>query len=273
MKRQKLATSTDRQDQNNSAERYLASVRKILDQISLEQIGQAAEVLAGALRNNEIIHVFGAGHSSLLAQEVFFRAGGLVAVSPILSARLGFEGGVLESTDFERRAESADVLIGDGDFHRGDAGIVISNSGRNALPVEIALRMKAAGMKVIALTNVAQSRQSNSHHSSGKRLFEVADVVLDNRCPPGDAAVTIEGISAALGAVSTIAGAALLHTTFLETAERLAREGSPPDAFVSVNLGSRSTEELKKLMAPYQQRIRYYRAGGGGDRSSILPTS
>jgi uncharacterized phosphosugar-binding protein len=249
----------------DSAERYLASVRKILDEISFEQIGQAAEVVAAALRSKGIIHVFGAGHSSLLAQEVFFRAGGLLAVNPILELRLGFQAGVLESTEFERQAASADLLIRDGDFHGSDAGVVISNSGRNALPVEIALRMKAAGMKVISLTNLVQSRQSKSHHPSGKRLFEVADVVLDNHCPPGDAATTIEGMVAALGAVSTIAGAALLHATFLKAAESLARGGSPPDAFVSVNLGSGSTDDLKQLIAPYQKRIRYYRPNGGAD--------
>src|SRR5690348_16522897 len=112
----------------NSADRYLASVRKVLDEINLEQIGQAAEVIAAALRSDGIIQVFGAGHSSLLAQEIFFRAGGLVAVNPVLSRRLSFEGGVVESTEFERRAESADALVGGADFHREDAGIVISNS-------------------------------------------------------------------------------------------------------------------------------------------------
>lgn len=249
----------------NSAERYLASVRKILDEINLEQIGQAAEVIAAALRNKGIIQVFGAGHSSLLAQEIFFRAGGLVAVNPLLSSSLSFEGGVVESTEFERHAESAEALIRAADFHRHDAGIVISNSGRNALPVEIALRMKAAGMKVIVLTNLAQSRQSNSHHSSGKRLFEIADVVLDNHCPPGDASVSIKGISEALGAVSTIAGAALLHAGLLQAAELLSQEGTPPDTFVSVNLGSGSTDVLKKLIAPYQQRIRHYRPKGGSN--------
>lgn len=249
----------------DSAERYLASARKVLDEIDLGQIGQAAEVIAAALRSNGIIQVFGAGHSSLLAQEIFFRAGGLVAVNPTLSPWLSFEGGVVESTEFERRAESADVLIRAADLHRDDAGIVISNSGRNALPVEIAFRMKSAGMKVIALTNLVQSRQSNSHHSSGKRLFEIADVVLDNHCPPGDAAVNVEGISAALGAVSTIAGAALLHATLLKAAELLSREGTPPDAFVSVNLENGSTDGLRTLIAPYRQRIRYYRPKGGAD--------
>ena len=249
----------------DSSERYLAAVRRVLDEISLERIGQAADLLATALRSSGIIHIFGAGHSSLLAQEVFFRAGGLVAVNPILNQQLGFQCGVLESTEFERRAESADVLIRSESFRSNDSGIVISNSGRNALPVEIAIRMKSAGMTVIALTNLAQSRQSKSHHASGKRLFEIADVILDNHCPPGDAAVMIEGISAALGAVSTIAGAALLHATFLKAAESLAREGKPPDAFVSVNLGSGSMDLLKKLIAPYQQRIRYYRPSCSAD--------
>jgi len=249
----------------DSAQRYLASVRKILDEIDLEQIGQAADMIAAALRSNGIIHVFGAGHSSLLAQEIFFRAGGLVAVNPMLSSLMSFEGGVVESTEFERRAESAEALTRAAGFRPADAGIVISNSGRNALPVEIALHMKAAGMKVIAVTNLLQSRQANSHHSSGKRLFEIADVVLDNHCPLGDAAVTIKGMSAALGAVSTIAGAALLHASLLNAAELLSREGTPPGAFVSVNLGSGSTDALKKLISPYQQRIRYYRPKGGAN--------
>src|SRR5437016_11079379 len=121
----------------DSAERYLASVRRALDDICFEQVEQAAGVIAEALRNDGIIHIFGAGHSSLLAQEVFFRAGGLVAVNPILNQRLGFQCGALESTEFERRAESADVLIRPGSFRSNDSGIVISNSGRNALPVEI----------------------------------------------------------------------------------------------------------------------------------------
>ncbi len=167
---------------------YLASARHVLEEISLEQIREAAELLAAALRSKGIIHVFGSGHSSMLAQEVFFRAGGLVPVSPILNARLGFACGVLESTEFERRVESADLLMRNVSFLSEDVGIVISNSGRNTLPIEIALRMKSAGMKVIALTNLQQSRQAKSRHASGKRLFEVADALLDNRCPPGDAA-------------------------------------------------------------------------------------
>jgi uncharacterized phosphosugar-binding protein len=246
----------------DSAERYLASVRRALDDICREQVEQAAAVIAGALRNGGIIHVFGAGHSSLLAQEIFFRAGGLVAVNPILDARLGFQCGAVESTEFERRADSAERLIHGEDFRTSDAGIVISNSGRNTLPIEVAIRMKDSGIKVIALTNLAQSQQSKSHHPSGKRLFEIAHVILDNHCPCGDAAVTIEGVPAALGPVSTIAGAALLHSTFLRAAEILAKEGRSPDVFVSANIGERTLDDLRRLVDRYQHRIRYYRPGG-----------
>ncbi len=233
----------------DAATRYLASVHRVLDEISLDQIRGAAELIAGALRSNGIIHVFGSGHSAMLAQEVFFRAGGLVAVSPILDSRLGFTSGVLASTEFERRAESAELLTRKASFLSDDVGIVISNSGRNTLPIEVAVRMKSAGMKVIALTNLEQSQRAKSRHPSGMRLFEVADAVLDNHCPPGDAAVVIEGISTALGPVSTIAGAALLHSTFLKTAELLAREGKPPDVFASANLESVTIDDLKRLMA------------------------
>src|SRR5205807_1937172 len=249
----------------DSAERYLASVRRALDDICFEQVEQAAGVIAEALRNDGIIHVFGSGHSSLLAQEVFFRAGGLVAVNAILDARLGFERGAVESTEFERRVDSADLLIHRESFRTNDAGVVISNSGRNPLPIEIAVRMNASGMKVIALTNLTQSRQSKSHHPSGKRLFEIAHVILDNHCPCGDAAITIEGVPAALGPLSTIAVAALLHSTFLRAVEVLAREGQSPDVFVTVNMGSLMLDDLKQLLARYQNRIRYYRPGGKAD--------
>jgi uncharacterized phosphosugar-binding protein len=256
----------------NSAERYLDAARHVAGELDLRQIEEAAQLVATALKDGGIIHAFGCGHSALLAQEIFFRAGGLVAVNPVLGVQLGFERGALESTELERRAESADLLLRGRDFRGTDVGFVISNSGRNALPVEVALRMKSAGMKVIALTNLAQSQQAKSHHPSGKRLFEIADAILDNHCPQGDAAVVIEGIPAAVGPLSTIAGAALLHATLLRAAEALAGEGNPPDTFVSVNVGSGSVDDLKKLFARYRDRIGYYRPNGGDTCEKSSPT-
>jgi uncharacterized phosphosugar-binding protein len=243
-------------------EAYFASAKVLLEALDLSAMRQAASLISAALERGGILHVIGTGHSSLLAQEIFYRAGGLVAVNPILDVRLGFERGATESTEFERSFEVASELASSAGFEARDAGIVISNSGRNALPVEMALRMKAAGMKVIALTSLAHSRASASRHPSGKRLFEVADCVLDNHCPPGDASVEIPGLPAKMGPLSTIAGATILHGMLIEAARQLAAQGKPPAVLVSANVGAGAVKDLKNQLAPYSSRIRYYRPGG-----------
>lgn len=241
---------------------YLDAVDNALRRIDMHQILQAAGIVSASLEVGGVVHAFGSGHSSLLAQEVFFRAGGLVGVNPILDPRLSFKQGVIESTEFERTLEAAQELVQRAGFRNRDAGIVISNSGCNALPVEMALQMKAAGLKVIALTNLEQSQGSPSRHPSHKRLFEIADCLLDNHCPPGDAAVSVSGISHAMGPLSTIIGATILHAMFLEAAEQLTSRGKLPATFVSVNVGEGSLDRLREVIAPYQDRIRYYRPGG-----------
>ncbi len=239
---------------------YLATLHVTLKRIRREEIATVGALWAEALERGGIIHAFGTGHSGLLAQEVFYRAGGLVAVNPILDPRLGFERGAIESTTFERSITAAEELARQANFQRGDAGCVISNSGRNALPVEMALRMRHAGMKVVALTNLEQSRAAASRHPSGLRLFEVADAVLDNCCPVGDAAIRVPGIEAPMGPLSTIVGAALLHASFIDAAHRLAERKKPPAVFVSANVNQGEIQNLERLLAPYRERIRFYRS-------------
>lgn len=235
-------------------------MRGALEELEIPQILSAAALVANSLRSGGLIHMFGAGHSLLLAIEVFFRAGGLVAVNPILDRRLQFDGGVIESTEFERTFGSAREIARDAGFRGGDVGVVASNSGRNVLPIEIAFQMLSAGMKVIALTNLTQSKGGKSFHASGKMLYEVADAVLDNHCPVGDAAVQIPGISTRMGSVSTIAGSALLHAVFIEAAAQLAGEGNAPDVFQSVNVGAGTLDDLRALVARYGGRIKFYRS-------------
>jgi uncharacterized phosphosugar-binding protein len=243
-------------------EAYLSTAQAVLQRIDLGSVRRAAGFVAGAIGAGGIVHLFGSGHSSLLAQEVFYRAGSLVAVNPVLDPRLGFEHGAVESTEFERSPEGAEDLAGQAGFQARDAGIVISNSGRNALPVEMALRMKHAGMKVIALTNLEQSRSAESRHGSGKRLFEVADEILDNHCPAGDAAVSIPGIPHAIGPLSTVVGAAILHSVLIEAAAELVQKGISPDVLASANVGSVPAASLRERLGAYAGRIRYYREGG-----------
>lgn len=241
------------------AMQFFDAIRASLGCVQMKQVCDAAEIVAEALGQGMIVHTFGTGHSSLLAQELFYRAGGLAAVNPILDPRLGFERGAFESTAFERSAEGAGDLARQAGFRAGDAGIVISNSGANPLPIEMALLMKAAGLKVIGLTNVEQSRGSASRHSSGKRLFEIADSVLDNHCPPGDAAIEIEGLPQRLGPLSTIIGASILHAVVLEAAALLAAKGISPATLSSANVPGPSAGNLRTLTDPYRDRIRYFR--------------
>jgi len=241
---------------------YLSTAHSALNRVDKESVMRGSAVIAAAIGAGGIVHLFGSGHSSLLAQEVFYRAGGLIAINPVLDPRLGFERGAVESTEFERSLEGAEYLAAKAGFQECDAGIVISNSGRNALPVEMALRMKQAGMKVIALTNLEQSRSAESRHPSGKRLFEVADEILDNHCPAGDAAVTIPGIPHAIGPLSTIAGAAILHSVLMEAAAALVRKGISPGVLASANVGNVTPTSVREQLSAYAGRIRYYREGG-----------
>jgi uncharacterized phosphosugar-binding protein len=241
---------------------YLDTVHAVLNRIDSESVQEAACLIAESIAKGGIVHVFGSGHSSLLAQEVFYRAGGLMAINPVLDPRLGFELGAVESTEFERSLEGAEELEKGAIFEAGDAGIVISNSGRNALPIEMALRMREAQLKVIALTNLEQSQSAESRHPSGKRLFEVADAIIDNHCPRGDAAVTIPGIPHAIGPLSTVIGAAILHSVLLEAAAALVHKGISPGVLASANVGNVTPGSMRDSLSAYADRIRYYREGG-----------
>src|SRR5215204_6439194 len=144
-----------------SFENYLEGLRTIMKRIEREQaenIQRAGRLIADGLAADGVVHAFGTGHSHLIAEEAFFRAGGLAAINPILDERLIFLKGALESTRAERESGLASRLIERENVRPEDAAIIISNSGRNAAPIEMAQEMKARGVKVIAITNLRQSR-------------------------------------------------------------------------------------------------------------------
>ncbi|HEX7296206.1 MAG TPA: sugar isomerase domain-containing protein, partial [Pyrinomonadaceae bacterium] len=133
----------------------------------------------------------------------------------------------------------------------------ISNSGRNNVPVEMALGFKARGIKVIAITSVEQSRSSVPLHSSGKRLFELADVTIDNCVPPGDALMSIDGLESRIGPSSTVAGAAIVNSIVIEAVLETQRRGCEVPVLPSANLDGVTEERLKELLNRYRGRIRY----------------
>lgn len=242
-------------------EAYISELKKILDHIASSQVDaikRAGVTVAVTLRNGGIVHTFGTGHSHLIAEEAFFRAGGIVPVNPILDERITFLRGALESTSAEREPGLAARLIGQGSINCGDVAIIISNSGRNAAPVEMAIELRSRTITIIAITSLEHSRSSPAVHSSGKRLFELADIVIDNGAPPGDALMSIRGLPVRLGPVSTITGSAIVHSIMMEAASELSRLGVTVPAFRSANLPETSNEDLAVLMRPYKDRIRYF---------------
>jgi len=241
-------------------ERYIDGLTVILERIKQEQrnnIERAGLLVADALAAGGIIHAFGTGHSHLIADEAFFRAGGIAAVNPILHERLIFLKGALESTRTEQESGFARQLLAEESVSSVDAGIVISNSGRNAAPIEMALEMKALGLNVIAVTNLEQSRRLTPRHSSGKRLYEVVDVVIDNCGPPGDALLELPEVESRIGPSSTVAGAAIINSIIIEAVSELLRRGQPVPVLPSANTEDVSEETLSALLRRYQTRIRY----------------
>jgi uncharacterized phosphosugar-binding protein len=224
---------------------YIVRLRALLERIEQDEsltIQQAGYLVADALAGGGIVHAFGTGHSHMIAEEAFYRAGGLAAVNPILDERLIFLKGALESTRAERESGLAGKLLEREDVRAGDVAIIISNSGRNAATVEMASEMRSRGVPVIAITNVTQSRASPSRHASGKRLFELADVVVDNHVPTGDAVLELPGLTTHLGPASTVAGTAIMHSIFIEAAAELLRRGVTPPVFQSANVEGHSED-------------------------------
>jgi uncharacterized phosphosugar-binding protein len=239
---------------------YIGELQNLLERIKREQaaaIKAAAQLVADALVAGGVIHTFGTGHSHLIADEAFFRAGGIAAINPILDERLVFLKGALESTRAERVSGFARALIEKEQVGPPDVAIVISNSGRNNAPVEMVLEMKSRGVRVIALTSVAQSSSSIPLHSSGKRLFELADVVVDNCVPPGDALLRLEGLDAPIGPSSTVAGAAIINSIVIEAVAETLRRGARVPVLPSANLDGVTEETLKERLNHYRGRVKY----------------
>jgi uncharacterized phosphosugar-binding protein len=229
------------------AERYFNIVRRLLEKAArtqAEAIARAGQIVTRTIAGGGTLYTFGTGHSHLLAEEPYVRAGGLTRVEAILVPRLMLHEDPEEATALERQEGEATRIMEEHELEKGDTLLVISNSGRNAVPVEMALRAQAQGVPVIALTSLSHSRSVSSRHSSGLRLFEVADVVLDNEGVPGDAALEVEGLPVRIGPTSTVVGAALVNAVVATAVEHLLEEELTPRIFISSNVDGPEDDSL-----------------------------
>lgn len=235
---------------------YIARIHQLLDQmlaVNADQLHIATARLARTITAGGIIHAFGSGHSSLLAQEIFHRAGGLAPINAMLDANLTIFG-TSRPTMLERTEGYAASLFVNHDVHAGEVILVMSNSGINPVPIEVAAEASRRGLFTIAVGSRAANADAASRHSSGNTLFDVADLVLDTCVPRGDALQQVGDTGLAIGAASTILGSALLNELMIATASLLAQQGDSPPVFTSQNIPG-GDEANADLMARYSPRI------------------
>jgi uncharacterized phosphosugar-binding protein len=216
---------------------YTAALQKVLGEaVDQEQsaVRVAGRLVADAWTAGGMFHVFGSGHSHMFAEEAFYRAGGAVRINPILKPAHMLHESAVHSTILERRSGLAESVL-DGYHLDGDRDVflIASNSGANALPVEVALAVKTRGLKLIAVTS---RRYATAIQRPGPRLHEIADVVVDNHCPPGDALIELGAGLPAAGPSSTVVGLALLNAIVIEALGAQLGRGETPEVFMSANM-------------------------------------
>jgi uncharacterized phosphosugar-binding protein len=220
-----------------------------------DAIAEAARVIADCIVSEGVVHAYGAGHSHELAEDIFFRAGTLVPINNVHDAGTSGTTDVVKSSYTERLEGYGYAIFDHIRALPQDVFIVISNSGRNASGIELAQKAKENGHKVIALTSMGYSKNITSRHSSGKKLYEFADVVLDNCGELGDVCVHVDWMEQGLGPTSTVAGAYILHAVLVESAMTLHSEGHEPPVFLSGNF-DKGMDFNEKYLEKYWHRIR-----------------
>lgn len=218
---------------------YFTKLRELVDRIESSQaepIAQAAKVVSDAMSAGHCIHVYDTGH--MLDSELINRAGGFAAFHA-LRLRFEVDNAVRERPELAEKDRNLEGLaafaLKASKALPGDVLIIGSVSGKSVLPVDLALAAKAMGMYVIAMTSVSYSSMLKGEHSSGLRLFEAADLVMDNCAPPLDAMVEAPGLEAAICPASGISAAAIMWAVTAQATENLLAIGKPPSVLKSIN--------------------------------------
>jgi uncharacterized phosphosugar-binding protein len=244
------------------AERYFDAAVGLLNRARAqesENVGRAGALIAAAVESGGRIFAFGAGHSSLPAQDVVYRAGGLALMNLLAvpgAVGVDVRPAVLGSA-LERVSGLADTVLDASPAGPGDVLVVISLSGRNALPVEMAMGARAKGLKVIGLTSLAYPRETASRHASGTFLKDHCDVVIDNKIAVGDAELAVDGVPAPFGPASTVVTCALMQAVVATAVAALAARGHTPPMLRSGNVDGGHAWN-RRIMTDYRDRIHFH---------------
>ena len=242
--------------------KYVSRINELIDTVikaESENMEKCVNVLFDCVQNKSTIYTFGASHAGIISEELYYRAGGLMLFNPIFGREIMLDADPITLTSSMERLVGYGTILAKSraDFKKGDVIIIHSVSGRNPVTLEIAEEAKNAGVTIIAITNVAYSKTVTSRHPSGKRLFEMADIVLDNHGDVGDACVKIEGLEQKVAPSSTVIGAILVNSIVAALAEKLVESGmSHPPIFYSANIDG-GDQLNRQLFEEYKDSIHY----------------
>lgn len=218
------------------AKEYLHKSRELLNTVErqLPQIQRAADWFAQSILAGRMVHIFGSGHSRIMVEEMWPRYGSFPGFNPIVELSLSFHNlvvgpnGQRQAMFLENASGLAERILRNFALRPADSAFVISSSGCNLVPIEMAQGFQKRGLKVVALISLRHSEASASKHVSGKKLQDFADLVLDTGAPPGDAMVRIDGLDTPVSPGSTVGGCLLVNAIKAEVAARLVAAGQPP---------------------------------------------
>jgi uncharacterized phosphosugar-binding protein len=218
------------------AQTYLQRARELVDVVEtqLPQIEMAADWFAGTILAGRMVHVFGSGHSRIMVEEMWPRYGSFPGFNPIVELSLSFHNlvvganGQRQAMFLENVPGLAERILRNFALRPSDSALVISSSGCNLVPIEIAAGFQRRGVKVVAIISRRHSEASVSKHPDGKKLQDFADLTLDTGAPSGDAMVRVPGLDTPVAPGSTVGGCLLVNAIKAEVAARLAAAGRPP---------------------------------------------
>ena len=256
---------------------YLNHARKIADAVEgqLSAIGQAADWFADTILAGRMVHVFGSGHSRILVEEMWPRYGSFPGFNPIVELSLTFHNlvvganGQRQAMFLENVSGLAERILRNFDLSPNDSALVISSSGCNVVPIEMAEQFQKRGVRVVSIISKAHSEASTSRHSSGKKLQDFSSLVLDTGAPVGDAMVRVPGLDTPVAPGSTVGGCLLVNMIKAEVATRLAAAGHPPKVLTAGALvgAERATELFEAAYDEHARRLaKLYERMGAPDQ-------
>ncbi|MFB0515861.1 MAG: sugar isomerase domain-containing protein [Candidatus Neomarinimicrobiota bacterium] len=249
-----------------SAKDWLTNARQVMDRIEAtqrENIRQAAEVMAGSIQAQRWVHTFGCGHATLPVEEMYPRIGGFVGFHPLIELPLSFfthiigEMGIHQFLFLERLEGYGQAIMKSYSFDPRDTMWIFSHSGINNLNIDIALEAKRIGMKVVATGSADAFQGKRTRHSSGKQIFEIADIVVDTCVPAEDATIALKNHRDKVGPISTIAFTSAVWMIITTVAELLVERGEHLYIHPSHNIPGDTTarERLDEALREYKRRL------------------